>query len=217
MAATGNNQQKLDTSEIISDILCEFLEVAIHTILYIRDIYPAVIFDKRKKYNVPVQMSCHPQVNEYILSVLQSIKPLLKSDSIRSLALVIVDKMKHPMERFVFELQPLMTSCFKDDALLTHLESGLRAFLLKLNMCDAVLSTNPPDCSFNIVVYTKESDARQLECPESTNQGFPWITVDDSEAQIESGCILPLKSYTSDYLKMQLYVEERTNKEPQQS
>ncbi|EDV21985.1 Mitotic spindle assembly checkpoint protein MAD2B [Trichoplax sp. H2] len=214
--ATNSSQQKLDTSEIISDILCEFLEVAIHTILYMRDIYPAVIFDKRKKYNVPVQMSCHPQVNEYILSVLHSIKPLLKSDSIRCLALVILDKSKRPIERFVFELQPQMASNLKDDALLTRLESGLRAFLLKLNVCDAVLSTNPADCSFAIIVYTKESDARKLEPRQTSDQDFPWIVADESEVQIKGGCILPLKSYTSDYLKMQLYVEECTNKLEQQ-
>ena len=38
------------------DIFCEFLEVAAHCILYNRALYPAGVFDKRKKYNVPVQV-----------------------------------------------------------------------------------------------------------------------------------------------------------------
>ena len=38
-------------------VLCEFLEVAFHLILYIREVYPAVVFERRKKYNVPVQVS----------------------------------------------------------------------------------------------------------------------------------------------------------------
>ena len=41
---------------VAANILCEFLEVAIHLILYTREIYPAEIFEKRKKYNVPVQV-----------------------------------------------------------------------------------------------------------------------------------------------------------------
>ncbi len=41
---------------VVADILCEFLEVAIHLILYVREIYPSGIFQKRKKYNVPVQV-----------------------------------------------------------------------------------------------------------------------------------------------------------------
>lgn len=41
---------------VVADILCEFLEVAIHLILYVREVYPSGIFQKRKKYSVPVQV-----------------------------------------------------------------------------------------------------------------------------------------------------------------
>lgn len=40
-------------------MLCEFLEVAVHLILYVREVYPVGIFQKRKKYNVPVQVRPH--------------------------------------------------------------------------------------------------------------------------------------------------------------
>ena len=42
-----------------SDILCEFLEVAVHFILYMREVYPAGIFKKRLKYNVAVQVDIY--------------------------------------------------------------------------------------------------------------------------------------------------------------
>lgn len=42
---------------VVADVLCEFLEVAVHLILYVREVYPVGIFQKRKKYNVPVQVS----------------------------------------------------------------------------------------------------------------------------------------------------------------
>lgn len=38
-------------------VVCEFLEVAFHLILYVREVYPAMVFERRKKYNVPVQVS----------------------------------------------------------------------------------------------------------------------------------------------------------------
>lgn len=90
---------------VVADILCEFLEVAIHLILYVREVYPSGIFQKRKKYNVPVQvqrkwsnkknvwlfthynvflflclfqMSCHPELNQYIQDTLHCIKPLIE-------------------------------------------------------------------------------------------------------------------------------------------
>lgn len=44
-------------STVVADVLSEFLEVAVHLILYVREVYPVGIFQKRKKYNVPVQVS----------------------------------------------------------------------------------------------------------------------------------------------------------------
>ena len=38
------------------DIFAEFLEVGIHLILYSRKLYPTGLFERRKKYNVPVQV-----------------------------------------------------------------------------------------------------------------------------------------------------------------
>ena len=42
---------------VMADILLEFLEVAFHSILYVRELYPAAVFHTTKKYNVPVQVS----------------------------------------------------------------------------------------------------------------------------------------------------------------
>jgi mitotic spindle assembly checkpoint protein MAD2B len=35
------------------------------------------MFERRRKYEVPVWMSRHPELNEYIYQVLDNIKPLL--------------------------------------------------------------------------------------------------------------------------------------------
>lgn len=45
---------------VVADVLSEFLEVAVHLILYVREVYPIGIFQKRKKYNVPVQVRDSP-------------------------------------------------------------------------------------------------------------------------------------------------------------
>lgn len=49
------------------------VEVAIHTILYIRQIYPADLFVRRKKYETPVYQSRHPGLNEYIAGAMKAI------------------------------------------------------------------------------------------------------------------------------------------------
>jgi mitotic spindle assembly checkpoint protein MAD2B len=78
-------------------IFLEFLEVATHMILYTRSIYPpgtsgiidliawhrvmtdrslthTEIFEKRSKYEIPVHMSRHPELNSYIASTLGGLR-----------------------------------------------------------------------------------------------------------------------------------------------
>jgi mitotic spindle assembly checkpoint protein MAD2B len=59
---------ELSTSKIGSQV-----EVAIHTILYVRQVYPAEIFVRRKKYDTPVFQSRHPALNEYISGAVKAI------------------------------------------------------------------------------------------------------------------------------------------------
>ena len=49
------------------------VEVAIHTILYVRQVYPADLFVRRKKYETPVYQSRHPGLNEYIAGAVKAI------------------------------------------------------------------------------------------------------------------------------------------------
>lgn len=53
--------------------VCPLVEVAIHTILYVRQVYPADIFVRRKKYDTPVFQSRHPSLNEYISGAVKAI------------------------------------------------------------------------------------------------------------------------------------------------
>jgi len=53
--------------------LTAVVEVAIHTILYVRQVYPAEIFVRRKKYDTPVFQSRHPELNEYISGAVKAI------------------------------------------------------------------------------------------------------------------------------------------------
>ncbi|KAE8591840.1 hypothetical protein XENTR_v10018589 [Xenopus tropicalis] len=150
---TTLTRQDLNFGQVVADILCEFLEVAVHLILYVREVYPIGIFQKRKKYNVPVQMSCHPELNRYIQDTLHCVKPLIEKNDVEKVVVVILDKEHHPVERFVFEIaQPPLLS-ISSDSLLSHVEQLLRAFILKISVCDAVLDNNPPGrifCPINL-------------------------------------------------------------------
>ncbi|GCB70167.1 hypothetical protein scyTo_0005621 [Scyliorhinus torazame] len=179
-------RQDLNFGQVVADVLCEFLEVAIHMILYVREVYPIGIFQKRKKYNVPVQMSCHPELNQYIQDTLHCIKPLIEK------------------VRKIFKL-------YSSDSLLSRVEQLLRASILKISVCDAILDSNPPGCTFTVLVHTRDVATRNMEKIQVIKD-FPWIHADEQEVNMREPRLIPLKTMTSDILKMQLYVEERAQK-----
>ncbi|CAC5420499.1 MAD2L2 [Mytilus coruscus] len=60
MTETG----ELQNAYIGADMFCEFLEVAIHCLLYTRELYPAGVFEKKRNSmflskSVSIQMFCH--------------------------------------------------------------------------------------------------------------------------------------------------------------
>lgn len=89
-------------SEVV-DVLCEFLEVAVHNILYTRKLYPESIFVRRRKYGIVVYQSVHPQVNEYIKDCLKAVEFHVKGRQLKKL-LVCVNAHGTTIERYIFDI-----------------------------------------------------------------------------------------------------------------
>ncbi|KAI9030692.1 DNA-binding protein [Phycomyces nitens] len=143
------------TNQEIVDLLCDFLQVWIHQILYHRDIYPNDAFALRKKYNVPVRMMTHPGVNRYVADFVSSIQPLLTMGSCRSVSLVVLSAQQRPLERFVFEvetlsrkLNPQPLSVDGSNQTRACVQQHIRACLLKIHACESILSANPSGCTY---------------------------------------------------------------------
>ncbi|POW13644.1 hypothetical protein PSTT_03601 [Puccinia striiformis] len=116
-------------------LIGEFLEVAFHQILYLRNVYPAGmafvsaqvplqmsqeylmevhlldLFEQRKKFNVQVMSSRHPVLTSYIGEVIsQSMEEVVKGLA-KKLILAVQDNSTippKPREHFVFNLQYLV-------------------------------------------------------------------------------------------------------------
>lgn len=109
---------------VVADVLCEFLEVAVHLILYVREVYPVGIFQKRKKYNVPVQVSPHSRLGatgshpnhrvgrEWILKFCSTFRPSPLSAVVGGLAsqvLAATGSHSHPSLQWFISFYPLGT------------------------------------------------------------------------------------------------------------
>lgn len=64
----------LDTYQAVVSAFSDFLVVAIHTILYERNVYPRNSFLKARKYNFPVRQSRHPKVCKWIQDAVAAVE-----------------------------------------------------------------------------------------------------------------------------------------------
>ncbi|KAF7347663.1 Mitotic spindle checkpoint horma domain-containing protein [Mycena venus] len=144
--------------------ITEFIEVGIHQILYVRQIYPADLFIRRKKYDTPVFQSRHPALNDYISGAVKAIGEQLLTGNVEKVVVVIKDKEEVPLERFLFSVENVIqVEAFNKD---TSVEDAIsaaalgqyfRGFLVKLNMIESQLGQMylGDDVSFTIAIELK--------------------------------------------------------------
>jgi len=213
----------------LADLICEFLEVAIHQILFVRSIYPKELFERKRKYtNAVVWMSRHPELNDYIADFLQGLNPFLQSGLVEKVAVLIKNNEEETIERFVFDMafqqqqqqQQLhhhhqqsmsssrVTTGMEDPQIvvdLLELEQELQNFLMTILFRSSQLKPIPQGTSFSVVVYLQHSLRGEMneECQ-------VWVTGENYE--VSNAIIKPLKSYNSPCFKFQLYAEENREK-----
>lgn len=186
------------------DITIEFLSVAFHNILYYVPIYPASTFETRKKYNVVVYRSIHPEVNEYMNLCLKSIAECLNNNQLTRIEFAVTNGEFEPMLKFIFDISTNETFMDTADAYLVQTEQNLRAFCLSLASMTSKFANAPDDCSFMINLHTNESTAVAIASNPDFEE-FPFIEVDDRSE--ETNKILPIRRFTIRNYNLDTYVE----------
>ncbi|KAL2164952.1 hypothetical protein VTH06DRAFT_248 [Thermothelomyces fergusii] len=83
------NSLPLDHSHILLTSFNSFLTVAIHNILYYRNIYPAATFLSTRAYNLPVHQNRHPKVCAWIRDAVDAVAAQLSAGHVARIAIVI--------------------------------------------------------------------------------------------------------------------------------
>ncbi|QDZ24657.1 mitotic spindle assembly checkpoint protein [Chloropicon primus] len=179
-----------------SDIVCEFLEAAVHTALRVKGVYPAEVFERRRLYNVAVSRSRHPGLNTYIKETVFSLKPWIVQKKLEKLTLVFYEAGSDKViERLVFSVKILREIEAGSLETFEDLEHMLRAFILKIQVTDPLKEGS----RFELLAYSR---SRQ-------DDNTVWVMEDASSGRVGAGepKIVPIKSLSSDFLRIQLYSE----------
>ncbi|RUS30786.1 DNA-binding protein [Jimgerdemannia flammicorona] len=190
------------------------------------------LFEKRQMYNIPVQMSRHPRLNDHIYDLVAACKPNLDKGIVESISLAIMTQQHAVVERFVFQICVRDASVYSDSEMMKNvtnedmanenvteereniltssdIDHYFRAFLLKISVCDALLLPNPKDCTFALVVELNEGGE-----PTQVEPGLPWVPVKHSKpiTRREGMNVIPIKSMDVEEMQFRLFVEETRKK-----
>ncbi|RSH85976.1 uncharacterized protein EHS24_004163 [Apiotrichum porosum] len=162
------------------DTITSFLEVVFHTILCIRNVYPATTFTRRRAHGVPVYQSRHPEVRGYLARVVAALSKELEKGTLRRVTLVIKSVATGvPLERFILDAMYMGLESVqgpqKDVKIVgapspEGLSLLLRAFLTRLTAMDGQLSDITEETTFTIIAETNDD----LEPGSSDGASSPW-------------------------------------------
>lgn len=129
-----------------NDLFVEMLDVYINSILYLRELYPAAIFRKRRVYSTVAHISIFPPLNQYLTSILKTAQELKATNKLFQVELIIYQREcelfgtpddEEILEKYIFHVEQNETiqKISKQDPSLFILkfEEELRRGLLELN------------------------------------------------------------------------------------
>ncbi|KAI9347233.1 DNA-binding protein [Obelidium mucronatum] len=192
------------------DVFIDFAEVAIHSILAERKVYPAALFTKCQKYGLLVRKSRHPSLNGYIKDFLMGIRQDLLCGLVQKIHIVILDPGCNPVEKFVIRIRDVydhVTQVSKQSAVtcitIPECESFFHTLIQKLLFLESSLGENPADCTFELLCELVDG----RDYPQSYEERVPWIQAESSILHVSDSTISPLKSLDVGVVKIDMVVE----------
>lgn len=210
----------------LNDIIVEALEVLINHVLYIRNIYPAQIFQKRQIYNSVVYVSIYKQLNSYIKNVLSAARELLSTNDLKCLVIEMYEEDNNLIyEQYKFEINNFSQRLIDEnhqskDNYLLDFEEEIRNCLYKSAERLNKLNTKLPNSArFRINLRTNELAYINLN-HNSQKQSFIWLKnkqtmAHTNQKKTESIALLPLAtvkfiglSLNADILQQSHYLKQ---------
>nr|XP_014089193.1 mitotic spindle assembly checkpoint protein MAD2B [Bactrocera oleae] len=199
--------------EELADIVIEALEVFLNHILYLRDLYPAQIFKKRRFYNAPVYVSIFPPLNSYIHNVLRTARELQQRGVLQCVILQFYHDEIPLNECYSFNVthfeadgQMMYEAQSANDKFLIEFEEQLRSSLYKLAERLKSLDSLPKSAKFKVALNTTQEAFMHLS-HNSNYQDFPWLcdglNLERNKSEI---ALLPLTRLNSIGLRLNLEI-----------
>ncbi|GAA5956671.1 hypothetical protein JCM3765_005698 [Sporobolomyces pararoseus] len=212
----------------------EYLEVAFHLVLYLREVYPAGLFRQVKKYETPTWQARASALVEYIGRIMECVEEELSKGTVKRVVLVLRENSinQTPFERYVFDFEWLIKNeDFPKDggdfvpqaggANRGDVEDWFKGCLRRLNASASFLKRLPGDVEFTTVLEMKSnSPPPQSKAAQRGDYPCEWIPAETrqtsekkSEQELQGkSTISSVDAVRLGMLSMDIRVEETQEK-----
>jgi len=144
------------------DIITEFFDYGINSILYQRGLYPSDRFIHSQKYGLTLLMSIDDQLKEYLSVMLNQMKTFMLTKSVHKMVLVIINVETHEtVERWEFFIDCDKTITESDSKRVDHkeIQKGIRDVIRQITASVTFLPLLEGKFSFDLLLFTdKDTD-----------------------------------------------------------
>ncbi|KAL4239919.1 MAD2 mitotic arrest deficient-like 1 [Mactra antiquata] len=184
MAATAT--KNTITLKGSTDIVAEFFDYGINSILYQRGIYPPETFTRVQKYGLTLLMSTDDGIKKYLSQVISQIKEWLLNMTVNKLVVVIKSlNSNEVMERWQFDVEcdkKALTDSKPNEKSEKDVNGEIRAVIRQITASVTFLPLIEEPCSFDLLVYTD----KDLDVPESWGETGPQFVANSEEVRLRS-------------------------------
>ncbi|KAG0443716.1 hypothetical protein HPB47_014605 [Ixodes persulcatus] len=189
MSKTATATQNLITLKGSAQIVTEFFNYGINSILYQRGVYPPEMFTKAQKYGLSILMTSDKPLQKYLDTVLSQLKGWLEAKMVHQVVLVIssIDT-KETLERWEFRIQTddeMTDERHPKKKEISDIQNEIKSVIRQIVASVTYLPILEIACAFDLLIYTnKDSD-------------LPQKWADSSPLLIEDAEMVHLKSFST--------------------
>ncbi|KRT82941.1 hypothetical protein AMK59_3596 [Oryctes borbonicus] len=199
MTAVEQKNKSAITLKGSSQIICEYLDYGINSILYQRGLYPPESFKTTENYGLTILMSQDNKIKEFLSTTLNQLKEWLVQRIVTKVALVITNvKTVEVMERwdFIVEYEGDTSQGNEQTSSkpLKQIKNEIRDVLKQIASSVAYLPLLDCLCSFDIQIYTKNDVV------------LPDEWADAQPANVKNAQSVKMRSFSTNIHKMETVV-----------
>ena len=167
------------------DLVQEFFEYAINSILYQRGIYPPEEFRRVAKYGLSMMVASDDGLQNYLKKILAQLKTWLEEGDVQRLVVVVTGvETNETLERWTFAVNACDTenAAPSQSADVKAITKQIQAIIRQITASVTFLPLLDEACAFDLLVYTRKT----ASVPGAWEDSDPKYIADSQEVKLRS-------------------------------